>query len=443
VSLRRRLTVAAAAAAAVAVAGVSAAAYLPLRSQLRHEVDVSLQRGAAAIHLEGDTEGQEHLVEGRELGETAAYVQLVDESGAVVQPVGEKGSLPVSDRALQVAAGRSKAYLSDAHVGGVHLRVLTRPIGDGTAVQLARPLTEVDNVLRRFAVLLAALAAAGVAAAALLGRLAARPALAPVTDLTRAAEEVARTKDLAHRIDTPGRDELARLAAAFNDMLAALDESLAAQRRLVADASHELRTPLTSLRTNVEVLAADAGRLSDPDRARLAHDITQQIEELTDLVADLVELGRGAEPTAATEPLGLDELVDGAVERMARHYPTVTYVTDLEPCRVRGVADRLDRAVTNLLDNAGKWSPPGARVDVRVTARGEVCVRDRGPGIAAEDLPHVFERFYRSSAARGQPGSGLGLAIVEQVAREHGGSARAELADGGGTIVRLLLPPIG
>ena len=230
-----------------------------------------------------------------------------------------------------------------------------------------------------------------------------------------------------------------RPAAAFNGMLTALEDSRQAQRRLVTDASHELRTPLTSLRTNLEVLGRP-GALPEADRERLRADLVAQIEELGELVGDLIELARDGEPNGEPhEPLRLDELVGAAVERAQRHAPAVHFASDLEPSEVTGARSRLDRAVANLLDNAAKWSRPGGTVEV-VLRDGELTVRDHGPGIADDDLPHVFDRFYRSTAARGRAGSGLGLAIVRHVAEGHGGSVRAEAADGGGALLRLALP---
>jgi len=272
-----------------------------------------------------------------------------------------------------------------------------------------------------------------------LSRLATRHAVRPVAELTETAEHVARTRDLSRRIDAEGDDELARLAGSFNTMLEALDASQRAQRQLVADASHELRTPLTSLRTNLEVLGSN-GKLEAADRERLRRDLVAQLEELGELVGDLVELARDGEaPSEPLEPLRLDELVAAAVERAQRHAPEVVFAAKLEPCVVAGERARLDRAVANLLDNAAKWSPPGSAVEVRLVD-GELTVRDHGPGIDPEDLPHVFDRFYRATAARGRAGSGLGLAIVRHVAERHGGTVRAEAAPGGGALLRLALP---
>jgi two-component system sensor histidine kinase MprB len=266
----------------------------------------------------------------------------------------------------------------------------------------------------------------------------ARTALTPVERLTQAAERVAETRDLAHRIDQTGDDELGSLAASFNQMLEALDGSLRAQRQLVADASHELRTPLTSLRTNIEVLAR-AEDLPDEERAKILSDVTMQLDELTGLLGDLIELARGVEPAFSQEDVRLDTLVVQTVERVQVRFPDLRFVTEVEPSLVVGTPERLHRAIGNLLDNAAKWSPAGAEVDVRVTGT-DVSVRDHGPGIEPEDLPHVFDRFYRAPSARGKPGSGLGLAIVLQIAEAHGGSVAVENAEGGGARFTMRLP---
>jgi two-component system sensor histidine kinase MprB len=274
----------------------------------------------------------------------------------------------------------------------------------------------------------------GVVAALVLARLATRTAVKPVSELTGAAEHVARTRDLTRRIERQGDDELSRLAGAFNTMLEALETSQRAQRRLVADASHELRTPLTSLRTNLEVLGRDG--LGAKDQQRLRADVLAQLEELTLLVSDLVELAREEDQEGEREPVRLDELVAAAVARAARNAPGVRFASALEPTLVEGIRGKLDRAVANLLDNAAKYG--GGEVEVSLVD-GELMVRDHGPGIADEDMPYVFDRFYRSPSARGRPGSGLGLAIVRQAAESHGGSVRAASAPGGGAVLRLRL----
>jgi two-component system sensor histidine kinase MprB len=310
----------------------------------------------------------------------------------------------------------------------------------GAALQVAFPLDEVDQFLRRLILILGSVMVGGTVLAAGLGRVVASTALSPVRDLTHAAEKVAMTKDLAHRIAREGSDELGRLASSFNAMLEALDASLKAQRQLVADASHEIRTPLTSLRTNIEVLAkTDA--LSPSEKDNLLGDVIGQLDELTVLMGNLIELARGEEPDVEAEEVRLDLLVESAVERAQRNWPEVRFVSRLSPSTVQAIPTRVERAIMNLLDNAAKWSPQQGEVEVTVSD-GEVRVRDQGPGISAADLPYVFDRFYRAADARGMPGSGIGLAIVRQVATSHGGWASAENADGGGAILKLALPPI-
>ena len=251
--------------------------------------------------------------------------------------------------------------------------------------------------------------------------------------LTSVAEEVTATRDLTRRIDVHSHDELGRLASAFNEMLVALDASVKAQRRLVADASHELRTPLSSLRTNIEVLAGGK-ELPAGEGQKLLADVTGQVEELSALVGDLVEIDR--ERPAEVEDVRLDEVVEHAVARAKVRAPKVLFRTQLEESLVRGAPAQLERAVSNLLDNAAKWS---SSVDVDVSGT-EVTVRDHGPGISEEDLPYVFDRFYRATNARNLPGSGLGLAIVRHVAQTHGGEATAENAPDGGAVFHFTLP---
>jgi two-component system, OmpR family, sensor histidine kinase MprB len=439
-SLRRRIAFTAAAAVAVAVVLGSVVAYVVVRDTLRGQIDASLRRVPAPAFGERFTQ---RLPPGAglqadPLERPIVFAQIV-EGDRLIATRGAQRRLGDPDAVQAVADGAREAFFSDEEVDGTHVRVYTQQAGPGLAMQLARPLTEVDDALADLRLGLGLVAVAGIALAAFLGRLATRHAVRPVTELTESAEHVARTRDLSHRIEAGGDDELARLAASFNTMLGALGDSQQAQRRLVADASHELRTPLTSLRTNLEVLGSPRA-LAPADRERLRADLVAQLEELSELVGDLVELARDGEPCADPhEPLRLDELVSAAVERAGRHAPQVAFAADLEPCVVAGARGRLDRAVSNLLDNAAKWSPPGGTVEV-VLRDGELTVRDHGPGIAGEDLPHVFDRFYRAAAARGRAGSGLGLAIVRQVAEGHAGTVAAEAAEGGGALLRLALP---
>ncbi len=308
---------------------------------------------------------------------------------------------------------------------------------DGVALQFVGRTADVAHALARLRLILLLVVAGGLAVGAGGGWLVSSAALLPVRRLTRAAERIAETGDPSERVPVSGRDELSRLGTSFNTMLAALEGSLETQRRFVADASHELRTPLTSLQTNIEVLR-QGDKLPPADRERLLADLQRESHEMRALIADLLELARGEDPRLERERVQLDELVEDAVERARSLYPQVEWRLDVTPTVVDGYPERLQRAVWNLLENAGKWSGEGKPVEVRLGG-GELRVRDYGPGIAADDLPHVFDRFYRSPAARSMPGSGLGLSIVREVAEAHGGTAVAEAAPGGGALLRLRL----
>ena len=444
-SFRARLALVATAAVALAVVLASVVVYVVVRDQLRGTVDDALKDRAAEISrfpLRAFQSGDQAFLErGPGLGEAPGYIQVVTIDGDTIRAPEARVALPVSDDVLAVARGDSGSFFDDSRVSGVHVRVLTIPGNagpvQGFAVQIARPLTEVDASLGRIRLFLIIIAISGMAIAAVLGLVVARAALAPVRRLTTATERVTATGDLSERIEADGEDELSRLAASFNTMLAALEESTRAQRQLVADASHELRTPLTSLRTNIEVLASEK-KLAPEERKRLLHDVVEQTGEMTSLIAELIELARVGRPPAAPKDVRLDLLAADAVDRAARDRPTVTFSPDLEESTVHGEAASIDRAIANLLDNAAKWSPPGGEVEVQVRD-GELTVRDHGPGIEEEDLPYVFDRFYRATSARGMPGSGLGLAIVRQVAEAHGGTVTAERAEGGGTRISLRL----
>jgi two-component system sensor histidine kinase MprB len=454
VPFRRRLALAAAAAVAVAVLLASVAAYVLVRGQLRGEIDDSLRKRADAITevsrvVPGERFGPPPRgvpPPGGVVGGPVPFVQLLGEKGTVHAPGPDRVRLPVDAHDIRSARGEDGRGLRDAEVDGEHVRMLTVPLHGGGAVQLARSLEEVDAVLADLRLILGGVLVMGIALALVLGRFVARTALAPVERLTEASEHVAATRDLTRRIDAgSGDDELARLAGSFNTMLdalqgamTALDSSLHAQRQLVADASHELRTPLTSLRTNIEVLR-DPDGLTETQRRELLDDVAMQLDELGGLVGDVIEMARGEHRGVEPQDVRLDELVAEAVERRRRYSRGLRFETELEPTAVEGAPDRLERAVANLLDNAAKFSPPGGVVEVALRG-GELSVRDHGPGIDPEDLPQVFDRFYRSAAARAVPGSGLGLAIVRQTAEAHGGSVGVEAAAGGGTVFRLRLP---
>jgi two-component system sensor histidine kinase MprB len=306
---------------------------------------------------------------------------------------------------------------------------------------VALPLADVDKTLHSQMLLLVLIAAGGIALAAVLGVLVARTALAPIARFTTQAESIAANPErLEHeRLDVEGDDELARLGRTFNATLDALERSMQSQRNLVADASHELRTPIASVRANLQLLR-DESLLSSEDRAALRADMIEELDELTRLVSDVVELARGSKPTGAQGEVRLDAIVTDAVERTRRRGPALTVQTDLEPALVAGEGDRIARAVSNLLDNASKWSPPDGTIEVGLR-NGTLSVRDHGPGFRAEDLPYVFDRFHRAKEARSKPGSGLGLAIVRQAAEAHGGFVEASNAPGGGALMRISFGP--
>lgn len=354
----------------------------------------------------------------------------------------------VSDTQKAIAAGtlelpQQEVFYDTYTLKGEHVRVYTYNVGEGVAVSSIGSLSDVDSSLSKLTLWLAIAAVSGVALATLAGLVVARSAVKPVRRLTRAVEHVAKTEDLSVKLPVNGKDEINRLSAAFNKMTKALATSRVRQHQLIADAGHELRTPLTSLRTNVDLLLRSerTGRELPPGRreAMLAS-VDQQLHELSGLVTDLLELSRGQEGGARrTMRVALHESVGRAIERARLRGPGLHFDIEVEPWFVQGDPTALDRAVVNLLDNAVKFSPAGGTVLVRLKG-GEYVVADQGPGIDPADLPHVFERFWRSDGARSLPGSGLGLAIVSQVAEESGGKVSLQPAPGGGTVARLRLP---
>jgi two-component system sensor histidine kinase MprB len=374
------------------------------------------------------------------IGGEAGYVQLIQSNGPVLRSAAKGALLPVTAATRAVATGKQDAFYSDATVAGRRVRVLTEKAPSGGVWQVALPLGGVEGTLSHLRLILVLVGLGGIALAAGLGWLVSRGALVPVRRLTGAAERVASTQDLGHRIEVEGDDELARLADNFNSMLAALERSQAAQRRLVSDASHELRTPLTSIGANLDALAIGE-RLDPAERALVVAAARAQLAELTVLVGDLVDLSKTEVEEVEVEDVRLDLAAAGAIERARLHAPECRLDLDAEPCLVRAAPAKLDRAIANLLDNAVKWGPPGGPVEVEV-GDGRLRVRDHGPGITAEDLPHVFDRFYRAPAARSRPGSGLGLAIVRQFAETHGGSVDAVDEPEGGARLTLRLAPL-
>jgi two-component system sensor histidine kinase MprB len=477
-TLRTRIAAVASLSVAVAVLAAAIGLYVAVRSDLRGEIDRSLHDRARAFGPPGTPNAQARSGPGAEdaggrfdagappqgggpppegghgaphhfpgtvqpkpFGAASGYVQFISPEGAIEVPGGQGASTtPIAPTAFDraIANRGTGTSLTDRTVKGTHLRVLTTGTGSNGAVLVALPLTEVDHELSRLLLILAVIGGCGIVLAGALGAVVARTALAPIARFTRRTENLTGSLDLSRRLEVEGRDELARLAESFNTTLDALERSVQAQRHLIADASHELRTPIASLRANIQVLS-EAGRLPAEEQEALRRDIVDELDDLTALVGDVVELARGAAPDASPDDVRLDQLVEGAVRRTQRR-SDLRFELDLEPTIVSGRADRIDRAVSNLLDNARRWSPHDSTVEVALED-GVLTVRDHGPGFEETDLPFVFDRFYRAEGARKLPGSGLGLAIVRQAAEASGGYAEAANAPGGGALLRVSFGP--
>lgn len=421
-SFRQRLMLLTALAIAVTVAGASVAVWVVAKHELYAQLDQTLN-----VQAQGSDHGP---FGGGGNNRTVTIHADGDRTGQL--------AIPVTKRALAVASGTADGYYVSTTIQNARWREIVLPIAGpgGGAVISVYPLAPTAHSLARIRFWILLVGAIGIALAAGLAALVATAALRPVRRLTTAAENVAATGDLTERVAVSGNDELGRLATRFNAMLAALEESVGRQRRLVADASHELRTPLTSTRTNIDLLRE--GRLPEEEARRALEDAATELAALTTLVSDLVELARGEERKLRIEDVQLDDLVGGAVERAKSRAPEATFVTSLSPTVVRADPVLLERAVLNLLDNAVKYSPPGAPIEVTVR-EGEVVVADHGPGVADEDVARIFDRFYRAAGARSKPGAGLGLAIVREAARAHGGDATVESSPRGASF-RLTLP---
>jgi len=468
-SFRLRMTILVSLAVAVAIVGTSFLVYYTDRRELIEQVDgdlvateslppinaliaappVGLSPGGLAMYSAGKS--LETQVKG-----ARSFVVHISSGGSTSSPKGlpfkhKELVLPGTGTAVGVElvtggpatvpkTAKAKPTFSNELVGAK--RVPSRVLAVHTTfgkILISRSLTDVDRNLSHLRWLLVLISGGGVGVAAVLGAFVSRSAVAPLRKLTETTDRIVETGDLTERIGQRGSDEISRLSSRLDELLATLDASLAAQRQLVADASHELRTPIAALRANFELLAA-GGALDENQRVELLADVQDELESMTTLVGELVELARGEEADVPPSEFRLDEVVQAAVDRAARRAADVSFRTQLEPSVVRGAPERVERAVANLLDNARKWSPSGETVDVSVRD-GLVEVRDRGPGIAADDRPLVFNRFYRARAARGMPGAGLGLAIVKQIADAHGGSVTIDDAPGCGAILRLRLPP--
>lgn len=462
-TLRTRIAAVASLSVALAVLAVAIGLYAAVRSDLRGEVDSGLRsraqafmtplgrplgpggppnaRGPSPGGRAGAPGGFPGTVEPEPFGAASGYVQFISPAGAIEVPGGQGASptkIAVTAQDREIAAKGAGSSLTDRSVQGTQLRVLTLGTGGRGAVMIARPLTEVEHELNRLLLILVLIGGGGIVLAALLGALVARTALAPIARFTRRTETLSGNVDLSRRLEVEGRDELGRLAESFNASLDALERSVAAQRHLIADASHELRTPISSLRANIQILG-EAERLPLTEQESLRADILAELDELTALVGDVVELARGAAPDGAPDEVRLDEIVAAAVAS-AKRRGEVHFQARLQQTIVRGQVDRIARAVSNLVDNARKWSPAGATVEIELED-GVLSVRDHGPGFEEADLPFVFDRFYRAHDARRLPGSGLGLAIVRQSAEACGGFVEAQNAPGGGALLRVGFGP--
>ena len=434
-SLALRVALLTTAAVAMTLAAVSALVFVTVRAEFESSLDESmLRRANAAVHADYTPTAEELDVAGIKI--------FVVRGGQIFSRRGDDATLPLNNHEIEVSIGQAKSSRRTTTIDGEPYRVVAVQAGEGSALVLAQPMESIQRALERLKVILLLASAAGVVLAGGAGWVVATNGLRPVRRLTAAAERVARTSEL-HPIKVTGHDELARLTTSFNQMLLALDASQQRQRQLVADAGHELRTPLTSLRTNIELLGQAAEnperQLTAAQTTEIMDDVRAQLQELTTLVGDLVELARDEPMARDPEPLDLADTVASALERVRPRAPGLTFDVSAEPWTVIGEPMLLERAVTNLLDNAAKWSPEHGTVTVRLND-GVLTVRDEGPGITDHDLPHVFDRFYRSSEARTLPGSGLGLSIVRRAAERHGGTVTAESPEHGGSLFTMTVP---
>ena len=437
---------------AIALILAAVVVYVAVRDQLRGQIDDSLRNAATLFADLPQPSGplpNDVLFPGpgspEPPGLSRTFIQRISPDGTASQPPEIGAALPTGSAERGIAASGSGTELADAEVDGEPLRVLTQGIGAAGAVQVAASLAATNDTLSSLRVILFLVVGGGIGLAALLARRIADRMIAPITGLTEAAEHITETEDLSRRIDASGQDEVGRLADRFNSMLSTLEgsrselaASVGAQRQLVADASHELRTPVASIRTDIEVLRENPD-LDPAERGRMLGQVDERITELGALITDVIELARGDQAEGPIADVRLDLVVAEAVNRMRGLAPGREFAVELEPYVVEGRADRLARAVNNLLDNAIKYSPTGEPIEVRV-AGGELTVRDHGPGIAVDELGRVFDRFQRGASVRDVPGSGLGLAIVKQVADAHGGIVSAANAEGGGAVFSLRLP---
>jgi two-component system sensor histidine kinase MprB len=444
-SLASRVTLLSSMAVGLTVAVLAGSIYAFATVQLQEQQDASLLERAQTAAVGGLLSDSDNITPGVSGAADAEFVRIrLTATG--YRLLGTVGTLPIGRAELEVAAHQRTSSIRTVTVKGERFRMVTVPaIEDGQALIIAQSLENQEEFLAKLGYLTLGFGILGVIASGLAGWGVARNGLRPVRRLTTSVETIARTERL-DPLPIEGADEVARLASAFNEMLATLSASRDRQRRLVTDAGHELRTPLTSLRTNVDLLVqSDHDQVAiDPTmRAELLDDIRAQTDELTTLIGDLTELARDEPLAPVVGEVDLSEIVDASVARVRRRAPDKTFEVDTASWEVVGEAPALERAVTNLLDNAAKWGAPGSTVTVRLTSYdgvGRLTVDDQGPGIAEADRGHVFDRFWRAEESRTMPGSGLGLSIVRQVAERHSGRVSAHEAPGGGARLVLELP---
>jgi two-component system sensor histidine kinase MprB len=468
-SLRRRITAVTTLAVAAVAITLGAITYLSARSHLIGDTRTQLsQRASSFLHYDngnglgggvgigdGDNSGGRPRSDPYSNGEpptppfggAPGDFQIVRPNGTVVKVGGSTSDLPVTAAVKATARADRGSFYRSVTVKGTHLEVLTfaNP-QDHTAVEVALPLTQVDSVLHAVLITYALVATAAALLAGLIGTLVAKAALSPINRFTERTEAVTGALHGPRRLDGGGTTglqrlegggatELQRLAHSFNQTLDALEISMQAQRHLIADASHELRTPMAALRSNIQIFL-EAEALPREERAELQQAILAELDELTQLVADVLDLARGASPSDHIESVELDTLVREAIGRARRRAPTVEFATELEPTVISNAPERVTRAIGNVIDNARKWSPPEGPIEVTLRD-GVLRVRDHGPGFKQSDIEHVFDRFYRADEARRLPGSGLGLAIVRQAAEAYGGTVIATNAEDGGAVIEV------
>ncbi|MEV0642699.1 HAMP domain-containing sensor histidine kinase [Streptomyces sp. NPDC050619] len=462
--IRSRLAMLVAAAVAFAVAAVSVTCWFIVQGKLYEELDNDLQssfHGLPADQFTRITKTclQEPSSDTLGIGRLKSYGQFVNVDGKICLWPGATAQVKITDGDKAVAKDPdpdSGILRNGTDSDGNAVRVLTTPviIKDGPVTQgvvadyafvVAVPLKGTQSTLNELALILLLVSGIGVIGAGAAGLAVARAGLRPVDKLTEAVEHVARTDDLHIRIpvEEDSEDEIARLSRSFNSMTSSLASSREMQQQLIADAGHELRTPLTSLRTNIELLtrSEETGRpIPEADRKALLASVKAQMTELAALIGDLQELSRSeGQHGERVQVIALEDTVESALRRARLRGPELTITADLQPWYVRAEPAALERAVVNILDNAVKFSPDGGTIEVQLSG-GVLTVRDHGPGIPADELPHVFDRFWRSPSARALPGSGLGLSIVARTVQQSGGEITLGLAEGGGTVVTVRLP---